>query len=149
MSCKKEYNQDTIELLSEINSGCKMAIDSMEQVEKYVDDKTLMDIIKKYNEEHIKFKEKSHKLLNEAGVSDKDPGVMAKTFAQLQSNIKLLLKDDVHQAASILTDGCNMGIKSLCEYKNRQKAADEKSVELCERVSDSETRMIEELQPLL
>ena len=39
MKEKKEMNQDTVELLSEINSGCKMAIDSIQQVGKYVDDK--------------------------------------------------------------------------------------------------------------
>lgn len=149
MSCKKEFNQDTIELLLQVNSGCKMAIDSMEQVGKTIDDKLILDIIKKYNEEHIKIEDKSHRLLNSAGVSDQEPSLMAKTFAQMQARIKLLIKDDVHQAASILTDGCNMGIKSLCEYKNSYKAADAKSVELCEKLCDLESRMLEELQPLL
>ena len=49
MSCKKEFNQDTIELLLQVNSGCKMAIGSMEQVATAVDDKLILDIIKKYN----------------------------------------------------------------------------------------------------
>ena len=149
MPTKKELNQDTIELLSQVNAGCKMAIDSMEQVGKSVDDKRLKDIITKYNDEHIIMEETTHRLLNDAGVSEQEPGMFAKIFAGLQAKIKLMMKDDVHQAASILTDGCNMGIKSLSEYKNSYKAADEKSVSLCQQLCDIESRMLAELQPLL
>ena len=85
MVINKDYSQDTIELLSEINSGCKMAIDSMKQVEKYVDDKKLMDIIQKYKEEHIRFEEQSQRLLHEAGHEGKEPSVMAKTFFNASS----------------------------------------------------------------
>ncbi len=149
MQEKKEMNQDTVELLSEINSGCKMAIDSIQQVGKYVDDKKLTDIIKKYNDEHIQMEDTTHRILNSAGVADKEPGAVAKAFATMQANIKLMIKDDIHQAASILTDGCNMGIKSLSEFKNRYTDADKTSVDLCQKLCDIETRMVGELQPLL
>lgn len=149
MTMKKEMNQDTIELLSEINAGCKMAISSMEQVGRNVDDKKLKDIIRRYTDEHIEVQEQTHRILNSVGESEKEPGIFAKTFASLQTEIKMLMKDDVHQASSILIDGCNMGTKSLCEYKNQYKAADDQSVHLCEKLCDIEKRMIEELQPLL
>jgi hypothetical protein len=42
-----------------------------------------------------------------------------------------------------------MGIKSLCEYKNSYKAADEKSVALCVKLCDIEAGMVEELQEFL
>lgn len=149
MSNNTELNKDSIELLAQVNAGCKMAIDSLEQVEKYVDDKRMIDIIKKYNEAHIKIEDDSHRMLNNAGQEEQEPSIWAKTFAQMQAKIKLLMKDDVHQAASILTDGCNMGIKSLWEYKNSYKTADAKSVELCERLCNLEGQMLAELQPLL
>lgn len=149
MQDKKEMNQDTIELLSEINAGCKMAVDSMQQVGKYVDDKRVADIIKKYNDEHIKMEDTTERILNNAGVEDKEPKAVAKAFATMQANIKLMMKDDVHEAASILTDGCNMGIKSLCEYKNRYKTADATSVKLCQELCNIESRMAGELQPFL
>ena len=149
MQTKKELNQDTIILLSQVNSGCKMAIDSMEQVGKSVDDKRLKDIITKYNDEHIKLEETTHRILNDAGVSEQEPGLLAKTFASVSASVKLMMKDDVHQAAGILTDGCNMGIKTLCEYRNHYKAADEKSVNLCQQLCDVEDRMLAELKPLL
>ena len=149
MPANKEMNQDTIELLSQINAGCKMAVDSMEQVQKSVDDVKLKDIIKKYNDAHIKMEDTTHRILNNAGVPDREPGIVAKTFAAMQAKTKLLMKNEVHEAADILTDGCNMGIKSLSEYRNRCKAADEKSIDLCQKLCDIENRMIGELQPLL
>ena len=149
MPTNNTLNGDSKELLSQVNSGCKMAIDSMEQIGKYVDDKKLKDIIMKYNEAHIQLEDTSHRILNAAGAEGGEPGIWAKTFASLQAKVKLMMKDDVHQAASLLTDGCNMGIKSLHEYKNKYKAADEQSVGLCDQLCDLETKMVNELQPLL
>ena len=146
---RDDVSQDTVELLKECDAGCKMAIDSMEQIGKYVDDKKLKDIIMKYNEAHIQLEDTSHRILNAAGAEGGEPGIWAKTFASLQAKVKLMMKDDVHQAASLLTDGCNMGIKSLHEYKNKYKAADEQSVGLCDQLCDLETKMVNELQPLL
>ena len=56
---------------------------------------------------------------------------------------------DSKQAAHLLTDGCNMGVKQLCEYKNAYKAADDKSVKVCEKLCDLETKMAGELQEFL
>ena len=68
---------------------------------------------------------------------------------ELETNIKLLVDDTDMKIAEIVTDGCNMGIKSLCEYKNAYKAADDKSVHVCEKLCDLEAKMTYELQPFL
>ena len=52
-----DVSQDTIELLKECDAGCKMAIDSMHQISKYVSDDKLKTIIQKYNDSHIKLEE--------------------------------------------------------------------------------------------
>lgn len=146
---ERDVSQDTVELLKECNSGCKMAIDSMEQISKYVTDDQLKTLIKKYNGEHIKMEEDIHRMLNNLGEEDQEPSPIAKASSWIQSEVKMMLKGDTHQAASLLTDGCNMGIKSLCEYKNAYKAADEKSVNMCEKICSIETRMVEDLQSFL
>ncbi len=146
---KKDVSPDTVELLKECNAGCKMAIDSMEQISKYVTDDQLKTLITKYNGEHIKMEEDIHRMLNNLGEEDQEPSPIAKASSWIQSEVKMMLKGDTHQAASLLTDGCNMGIKSLCEYKNSYKAADEKSVNMCEKICNIETRMVEDLQEFL
>ena len=142
-------SQDTVELLKECDAGCKMAIDSMEQISKYVSDDKLKTIIQKYNGAHIKMEEDIHRLLNTIGEEDKEPNPIAKASSWIQSEVKMMMNCDAKQAAHLLTDGCNMGVKSLCEYKNQYKAADDKSVKICEKLCDIETKMTYELQEFL
>ena len=146
---ERDVNQDTVELLKECDAGCKMAIDSMEQISKYVTDDQLKTLITKYNGEHIKMEEDIHHVLNAMGEEDQEPNPIAKASSWIQSEVKMMLKGDTHQAASLLTDGCNMGIKSLHEYKNQYKAADDRSVNMCEKICNIETRMVEDLQSFL
>ena len=146
---RDDVSQDTIELLKECDAGCKMAIDSIEQISKYVSDEKLKAIMQKYNGAHIKMEEDIHRLLNNIGEEDKEPNPIAKASSWIQSEVKMMVNCDSKQAAHLLTDGCNMGVKSLCEYKNHYKAADEKSIRLCEKLCDIETKMTHELQPFL
>ena len=146
---RDDVSQDTIELLKECDAGCKMAIDSMEQISKYVTDDQLKTIIQKHNAAHIKMEEDIHRRLNKLGEDDKEPNPIAKASSWIQSEVKMMMNTDTKQAAHLLTDGCNMGIKSLCEYKNSYKAADEESVRMCDRICVIESEMVKELQPYL
>ena len=44
----KEMNDDTISLLQECSSGCKMAMDSIREIKDMVDDKQVREIMDKY-----------------------------------------------------------------------------------------------------
>ena len=142
-------NGDTIALLKECDSGCKMATHSIGQVGQFVNHPELSEVIAKYNHDHIALGEEIHQLLEELGEPEQDPGVMAKAFAWMTAQLKLMVKGDTHQAASILTDGCNMGIKSLNEYRNEYRDADEKTTRLCGKLIKMEKNFMEELEPFL
>ncbi len=142
-------NGDTIALLKECNAGCKSATNSMEQILEHVENPHLKDLIHETNEKHVQIGDECHQLLNEAGEDEKDPQPVAAAFAWMGTEIKMMIKDDTHQAASLLIDGCNMGIKSLCEYMNKYPDADKKSVELCERLKSSEKEFMEKLEAFL
>ena len=146
---KQDVSQDTIELLKECDAGCKMAIDSMEQIGKYVSDDQMKTVIQKYNGAHIKMEEDIHRMLNNLGEEGQGPNPIAKASSWIQSEVKMMMNCDTKQAAHLLTDGCNMGVKSLCEYKNQYKAADEKSVAMCEKLCDLEMKMTYDLQKFL
>lgn len=146
---QRDVSRDTIELLKECDAGCKMAIDSMEQISKFVSNDQLKTLITKYNDDHIRLEEELHKQLNAYGEEAGEPSPVAKASSWLQSEIKMTMKGDTHEAASLLTNGCNMGIKSLCEYKNSYKAADEKSVAMCEKICNIEAQMVQDLQKYL
>ena len=51
--------------------------------------------------------------------------------------------------ASLITDGCNMGIKSLHMYMNKYPEADDTSKDICKKLVSIESKLCEEMQPYL
>ena len=144
-----DVSQDTVELLKECDAGCKMAIDSMEQIAKYVSDEKLKTIIQKHNGAHIKYEEEIHRLLNNMGLEEKDPSPIAKASSWIQSEVKMMMNCDAKQAAHLLTDGCNMGVKSLNRYINEYEAADEDSKDIARRLVTLEDNLAKEIKHYL
>lgn len=144
-----QYSEDTIHLLQETSSGCKMAIDTIDHIESHVEDKQLREIMNKYHESHVDLQQECMRALYEAGVENKEPNAFAQTFATVQSRVKMFMDDDKSMAASILTDGCNMGVKTMSENINKYKNANEDSKMMAERLRNMEERMAGDLQPML
>ena len=138
-------NEDTINILKECNAGCKSATSSMEQVMDHVKDQKLKLLIKKYNDSHIKLGDECHEMLNEAYQNEKDPNKFAMAMAEMGTEVKLALDNSNHKIASLLVDGCNMGIKSLSEYINKYCTADEKSTKLTQKLISLEKDFMNEL----
>ena len=72
-------------------------------------------------------------MLEGRGIFGKEPAVMARGMSWLKTEVMLAAGDDA-AAADLITDGCNMGVKSLCRYLNRYAAADEKSKDIAKRL---------------
>lgn len=51
--------------------------------------------------------------------------------------------------ADLMTDGCNMGVKSLSQYLNQYKAADEASKGLAKRLIHLEEQLAVDIRPFL
>lgn len=51
--------------------------------------------------------------------------------------------------ADLMTDGCNMGVKSLSRYLNQYSAADERSKDLARRLMQEEEKLTAELRQYL
>lgn len=142
-------NKQTRELLQECSSGCKMAVRSIEQLREYTKEESLEKILDRYKEEHKSLEEKIMQLLAEEGITPDDPGTMATAMAWANIEVKMLMDADSHQIAKIMMDGCNMGIQSVSEYKNKYTEADSKSVDIAEKLVDMEEKFMEELQPYM
>ena len=65
-------DDQTKKLLKECNVGCKMALQSMTQVEDYLEDSELEQAVEDYRREHERVEKETSRLLMEAGVSEKD-----------------------------------------------------------------------------
>ena len=138
-------NQDTIEILQQCNSGCKNATNSMEQVEPYIKDEHLKQLIESYDKKHISLGDECHQMLNAGGVDEKDPSAATKAFSWLGTELKLMTDDSSHKIAELMVDGCNMGIKTISAYRNQYNCASPESDRLAQHLVDTEQAFMKDL----
>ena len=143
-------NDNTVKLLKECNAGCKSATNSMEQVLPFVkDDHPLHDILMRYNDEHIAIGDECHALLNKVHEDEKDPHPAAKVFSWISTEMKLMMDDQPEHVAELLSDGCHMGIKTVCKYKGDFPTASEAAKSLADGLVAVEDEMARSLRPYL
>lgn len=133
--------QDTIKLLRECDAGIKMGVQSIEDSLKYTSNGELKRTLEKNLAGHIEIQEKLQGLLNSYHDSGKEPPAMAKGMAWLKTNFKLAAESSDDAVADFITDGCNMGVKSLSGYLNNYQAADEKSKNIAKELISLEERL--------
>ena len=126
--------QDTIKLLRECDAGVKMGISSIDDVISYVESKKLKEYLSKCRDEHEKIDKEVQTLLDDYGDDGKEPNPIAKGMSWLKTNIKLVVNESDNTIAALMTDGCDMGVKSLSKYLNEYAAADEKSKDICKKL---------------
>lgn len=136
--------QDTIRLLRECDAGVKMGVSSIEDVLEKAQNDDL-----KYRTEHEKLEDEIRALLEQYQDEGKDPAMMAKGMSWVKTNVKLTMENSDETIADLITDGCNMGIKSLTKYLNQYKAADETSKDLVKRLIKLEEELERDLRQYL
>lgn len=141
--------QDTVRLLRECDAGIKMGITAIDEVLEYVSDADLKQYLVDYKKEHVEIKEEINSLLAEYHDEGKEPNAMAKGMSWMKTNVKLVMNESDHTIADLITDGCNMGIKSLNKYLNQYKAADKKSKAVTVRLIGLEEKLAEDLRQFL
>lgn len=141
--------QDTVRLLRECDAGIKMGVEAIDQVESYVHSGGLGQCLKESKAAHQELGREMEALLGRYHDRGKEPGAMAKGMAWVKTNAKLTVNESDATIADLITDGCNMGVKGLCRYLNRYKAADEASKGLTKRVVRLEEELAAEMRPYL
>ncbi len=133
--------QDTIKLLRECDAGVKMGVDSLAEVMPYVRNEDLKEHLAKCKSEHDKLGVEIGEMLTKYGDDGKDPNPVAKGMSHVKTNFKLGMKETDNTVADLITDGCNMGVKSLNRYLNQYKAADEVSKDVTKRLINLEEEL--------
>ena len=141
--------QDTIRLLRECDAGVKMGVASIDDVLEYVSDEDFKKLLIRCKDEHIELNDKVQKLLEEYHDDGKDPNPMAKGMSWMKTNMKLVMYESDATIADLMTDGCNMGVKSLHKYLNQYKAADEKSKDIAKKLINIEEKLTVDIRGYL
>lgn len=140
---------DTIRLLRECDAGVKMGISSIDEVMDYAKDPDLRKYLHETRETHDKLQTEIDQELSRFHDDGKEPTVMAKSMAWIKTNVKLSIDESDGVIADLITDGCNMGVKSLQRYLNQYQAADEKSKDIAKRLISSEEKLIKQMKDYL
>lgn len=142
-------NQDTVYLLKECDSGSKMAVSVIDQVMDKVSNTDLKELLKESRSHHEKLGNDLHGLLIQHHSTEKDPNPMAKSMASIKTSVKMGLDGSDRTIADLITDGCNMGVKSLHKYLHQYNAADHSAKDVCHRLIDIEEKLSTKLQDYL
>ena len=100
-------------------------------------------------EHHEKLGNDLHSLLIKHGSEEKDPNPMAKGMSWLKTNMKMNMDQSDATVAELITDGCDMGVKSLYRYMNQYQAADGTSKDICKRLINIEEKLRDDLRKYL
>ena len=141
--------QDTIKLLRECDAGVKMGITSIDDVLKYVRSDSLKQQLVECKEKHDKLDAEIQGLLDKYSDEGKDPNPIAKGMSWMKTTVKLGFDESDHTISDLMTDGCNMGVKSLNKYLNQYKAADETSKDIAKRLIKIEDHLAKDIRGFL
>ncbi len=141
--------QDTIKLLRECDAGVKMGVSSIDDVFGYVYSDKLKRRLDKCRDEHKKLDGEIQELLDKYRDDGKEPNPIAKSMSWMKTNVKLAMNESDHTIADLMTDGCNMGVKSLNRYLNQYKAADEVSKDIAKRLINLEEELAVDIRQFL
>ncbi len=141
--------QDTIQLLRECDAGVKMGIASIDDVVDRVQSSEMQAMLVACKKQHENLHGKIQERLQKFHDEGKNPNPIAKTMSCMKTTLKLGLNETDATIASLMTDGCNMGVKSLNRYLNEYEAAEEYAKDMCKRLINLEEELTVDLRSYL
>ena len=141
--------QDTIRLLRECDAGVKMGVSSIDEVLNHVESEKFRTRLTECKTEHEKLDSEIQEKLNKFHDEGKEPAAMAKGMSWIKTNVMLAMNDSDKTVADLMTDGCNMGVKSLNKYLNQYEAADEVSKDITKRLINLEEKLAVDIRQYL
>jgi len=141
--------QDTIRLLRECDAGVKMGVSAIDDVLDTVENSEFRQMLRECKREHDLLEDELQTLLDRFHDDGKNPDPIAKGMSWIKTNAKLAMDGSDETVADLMTDGCNMGVKSLSRYLNEYKAAAEDAKDITKRLIRIEDTLAHDIRPYL
>lgn len=141
--------KDTIRLLRECDAGVKMGISSIDDVLDRVSDSGFKEKLSVCRDKHERIDGEIQSLLDRYGDDGKEPNPMAKGMSWIKTNTMLALDDCDATVADLMTEGCNMGVKSLSKYLNQYEAASEETKDIAKKLIAVESTLTQDIRQYL
>ncbi len=141
--------KDTIKLLHECSAGVKMGERAINLALSHTSAGELKETLEKASEAHAILGDEIKKMLFSAKVGDKEPSPIAQMMSDAKIKTRLTVNSSKANVASIMTDGCNMGAKSISHYLNKYHLASVSSQLLAHRIIRTEDDLRDKLRKFL
>ncbi len=140
---------DTIELMRECDAGIQMGIAAIDEVKDHAKSPAFSSMLDAYQREYAELQNELQGILHTYHDEGKDPNPVAKGMAWLKTNVMMAMKETDEEISDLITDGCNMGIKSINKYLNKYKAADGRAKDFARRLIELQDRQLKEIAKYL
>ena len=140
---------DTIKLLRECDAGIKMGVKSIDDVLPYVKSSKMKEALEECKRRHEHLGREVEAALDRFHDEGKEPNLMAEVMSWMKTSVKMTMDNSDETIADLMTDGCNMGVKSLNRYINEYAAADEDSKDIARRLVTLEDNLAKEIKHYL
>ena len=126
-----------------------MGIDSIEDVVEKAEASGLKKHLENCKRDHETLDCEIQDLLKRYDDEGKEPSAVSKGMSWVKTNAKLMMDESDETIADLMTDGCNMGVKSLSRYLNKYAAADEQSKDIAKKLIAMEADLACQLRDYL
>ena len=141
--------QDTIRLLRECDAGIQMGVSAIDDVLERVQAPDMYRRLSACKRAHESLKTEINVMLADCHDDGKAPNPLAQGMSWLKTNAAMAMNGSDQTIASLMTDGCNMGVKSLSRYLNQYQAADERSKDIAKRLIALEEQLVVDIRSFL
>lgn len=143
------HENDTLKLLRECDAGVKMGVSSINEVLPDVKAENMRQSLTDCRNQHEILLSEIKQKLDENCDKGKEPAPAAKGMSWIKTNVKMALDESDKTIADLITDGCNMGVKSLHRYLNQYSAADDVSKGFANRLITLEDDLARQMRRYL
>ena len=98
---------------------------------------------------HQKLGDETRTVLNRYDDAGEQPNAMAKGMSWMKTNIKMAISPTDETISDLITDGCNMGVKSLNKYLNEYEAASEEAKDIAKKLISEEENLARDIRRYL
>ena len=133
-NAKRCFMSDTINLLKECDAGIKMGIEAIDEVISHVKDEEFKSKLINYKKDYNFLQDEIQKMLDGFHKEGKDINPIVVGMSKMKTGLKIAMNETDATIADLMTDGCNMGVKSLHKYLNEYKGASDDSKELAKKL---------------
>lgn len=141
--------QDTIRLLRECDVGIQTGVSAIDDVLERVQAPDMYRRLSACKRAHESLKTEINVMLADCHDDGKAPNPLAQGMSWLKTNAAMAMNGSDQTIASLMTDGCNMGVKSLGRYLNQYEAASEDSKDITKRLIGLEQKLSDDLREYL